>query len=69
MRIIQRRLHILDLEDYFSFAKNSKDFKMKVLSSKLVSNATNWWSEYNILDCEKVLRISLWPRTKRLMVN
>jgi hypothetical protein len=55
----------LDLENYFSYAKIPKDFKVLLVSSKLESDATDWWNDegYSRMRRGKPKKFS-WPRMK-----
>ena len=61
---------ILNFEDYFTYAKIPEDFKVLLVSRKLVRDAANWWNdiEYCRMRRGKV-KIFSWQRMKRLMAN
>jgi hypothetical protein len=61
---------ILNFEDYFTYAKIPEDFKVLLVSRKLVRDAADWWNDIEYCRLRRgKFKIFSWPRMKRLMAN
>jgi hypothetical protein len=55
----------LDLENYFSYAKIPKDFKVLLVSSKFECDAADWWNDEGYSKMRKGKpKIFSWPSMK-----
>ena len=60
---------ILDFEEYFNNKKILESFKVQFVSSKLESDAEDWWNDIEYFRmCRDKSTISSWPRKKKKMM-
>ena len=61
---------ILNFEDYFTYAKIPEDFKVLLVSRKLVRDAADWWNDIEYCRMRRgKFQIFSWARMKRLMAS